>query len=425
MAAVASAGGRFAAGGRDGPNDRRRQGPRRLQRQLPPLPRPGRRRRGRHELHPRPRQARRPQKDRPRPARSVAAVQTPLHGQDAARRRNAAPLRGRYRRRQAVDRTGARRRLALARRPILTDAEAFNRILADLDGQDRPRAASSAISASPRSPTPGPARTNCRPTATPSPSCSTASPGTRASPCRRRSTRISTILRIDLRDYQWDANLWNRLLAEYPYGILDDTAAARAVVIGTATRVPLRAGRLVPGQRVAGAAVLRPAANSVQFGGTGAAAARRCGDGHAAGARGAGRLPRLRHLAQQPPHRAARRHERRLLADLRFRGDPAEPRRSGSALARPPQPVRLSARPRPGRRQRLPARGRRGHFQPAQRLAGLLPRQRQRHAAGQGQHGHRQRSEAARPRRGGRRVVHVLSRPRHQPQGRPDPRPRW
>jgi cytochrome c553/outer membrane protein assembly factor BamB len=46
------------------------------------------------------------------------------------------------------------------------------------------------------------------------------------------------VLRIDLRDYQWDANLWNRLLAEYPYGVLNDTAVARAVVVGTATRVP-------------------------------------------------------------------------------------------------------------------------------------------------------------------------------------------
>lgn len=36
------------------------------------------------------------------------------------------------------------------------------------------------------------------------------------------------ILRIDLRDFQWDANLWNRILAEYPYGLLHDTAVARA-----------------------------------------------------------------------------------------------------------------------------------------------------------------------------------------------------
>jgi WD40 repeat protein len=46
------------------------------------------------------------------------------------------------------------------------------------------------------------------------------------------------LLRIDLRDYQWDANLWNRLLAEYPYGVLHDTAMARAVLVATATRMP-------------------------------------------------------------------------------------------------------------------------------------------------------------------------------------------
>jgi WD40 repeat protein len=46
------------------------------------------------------------------------------------------------------------------------------------------------------------------------------------------------LLAIDLRDYQWDARLWNRLLAEYPYGVLHDTAAARAVLVATATRLP-------------------------------------------------------------------------------------------------------------------------------------------------------------------------------------------
>jgi dipeptidyl aminopeptidase/acylaminoacyl peptidase len=46
------------------------------------------------------------------------------------------------------------------------------------------------------------------------------------------------VLRIDLRDYQWDANLWNRLAAEYPYGILHDTAVARAVLVATGTRLP-------------------------------------------------------------------------------------------------------------------------------------------------------------------------------------------
>jgi WD40 repeat protein/mono/diheme cytochrome c family protein len=47
------------------------------------------------------------------------------------------------------------------------------------------------------------------------------------------------VLRIDLRDYLWDANLWNRLLAEYPYGIFTDTAVARATVVATATRLPV------------------------------------------------------------------------------------------------------------------------------------------------------------------------------------------
>ncbi len=46
------------------------------------------------------------------------------------------------------------------------------------------------------------------------------------------------VLRIDLRDFVWDANLWNRLLAEYPYGILSDSAVSRACVVATATRLP-------------------------------------------------------------------------------------------------------------------------------------------------------------------------------------------
>jgi WD40 repeat protein/mono/diheme cytochrome c family protein len=47
------------------------------------------------------------------------------------------------------------------------------------------------------------------------------------------------VLRIDLRQFMWDANLWNRLVADYPYGVLHDTAAARAAVVGTASRVPV------------------------------------------------------------------------------------------------------------------------------------------------------------------------------------------
>jgi WD40 repeat protein len=47
-----------------------------------------------------------------------------------------------------------------------------------------------------------------------------------------------TILRIDLRDYFWDANLWNRILNEYPYGILSDTATAKACYVATGTKMP-------------------------------------------------------------------------------------------------------------------------------------------------------------------------------------------
>jgi WD40 repeat protein/mono/diheme cytochrome c family protein len=48
-----------------------------------------------------------------------------------------------------------------------------------------------------------------------------------------------TVLRIDLRWYLWDAATWNRILVEYPYGVLDDGTASRAVMVGTAARVPV------------------------------------------------------------------------------------------------------------------------------------------------------------------------------------------
>jgi WD40 repeat protein len=47
------------------------------------------------------------------------------------------------------------------------------------------------------------------------------------------------VLRIDLRSFQWDANLWNRLLAEYPFGVFNDSANARACSVATATRMPV------------------------------------------------------------------------------------------------------------------------------------------------------------------------------------------
>jgi WD40 repeat protein/mono/diheme cytochrome c family protein len=48
-----------------------------------------------------------------------------------------------------------------------------------------------------------------------------------------------TIFRIDLRWFMWDATLWNRVLNDYPYGILDDRATARAIMIGTASKMPI------------------------------------------------------------------------------------------------------------------------------------------------------------------------------------------
>lgn len=50
---------------------------------------------------------------------------------------------------------------------------------------------------------------------------------------------LGLVLRIDLRDYQLDATLWNRVLAEYPYGVLQDSGVARAVLVATATRMPV------------------------------------------------------------------------------------------------------------------------------------------------------------------------------------------
>jgi WD40 repeat protein len=48
-----------------------------------------------------------------------------------------------------------------------------------------------------------------------------------------------TVLRIDLRWYMWDAALWNLLLEQYPYGIQDDSAVSRAVMVSSGTRMPV------------------------------------------------------------------------------------------------------------------------------------------------------------------------------------------
>ena len=47
-----------------------------------------------------------------------------------------------------------------------------------------------------------------------------------------------TIFRFDLRWHMWDATLWNRLAQEYPYGLLDDGALARTIMVFTGTKLP-------------------------------------------------------------------------------------------------------------------------------------------------------------------------------------------
>src|SRR5262249_47671599 len=44
------------------------------------------------------------------------------------------------------------------------------------------------------------------------------------------------VFRIDLRWYMWDATIWNRILQEYPYGILDDSVTSRVVSVFTASK---------------------------------------------------------------------------------------------------------------------------------------------------------------------------------------------
>jgi WD40 repeat protein len=47
-----------------------------------------------------------------------------------------------------------------------------------------------------------------------------------------------TIYRIDLRDYQWNARLWDRILAFYPYRLPYNSAEAKACAVATGTELP-------------------------------------------------------------------------------------------------------------------------------------------------------------------------------------------
>jgi len=47
------------------------------------------------------------------------------------------------------------------------------------------------------------------------------------------------VLRMDLRDFFWDAALWNRLLSEYPYAVETGSVIERLVAVQTASRLPV------------------------------------------------------------------------------------------------------------------------------------------------------------------------------------------
>src|SRR5262249_54721151 len=54
------------------------------------------------------------------------------------------------------------------------------------------------------------------------------------------STR--TVFRIDLRDYKWNARMWEQLAAIYPYRISSNSAGARAASAATGTEQPALRG---------------------------------------------------------------------------------------------------------------------------------------------------------------------------------------
>ena len=231
------------------------------------------------------------------------------------------------------------------------------------------------------------------------------------------------MLRIDLRDYQWDANLWNRLLAEYPYGVLNDTAVARAVVVGTATRVPcIRADWFLANASRAPLYydLLQIPSNLSEL--------ERQLHVDVAVDMQQERVMRAGFLGSgiSRNNRLIERHDAMNGAYWRTYDFEAIPQNLVNRDLLLPDRRNLFAYPLgPGfQRQHLSTRRRRSHLQLAQRSARLFARQRQRRPPEQGQQRHRQRSETARSGGGGRRVVHVVPRRRHQSQGRSNPRSR-
>ena len=228
-------------------------------------------------------------------------------------------------------------------------------------------AASSATSPSTTCTTPGSRTRNCRPTATPSSSSSTACRGTRGSsvpvpidPRQDRAAHRPALVR-------WDATIWNRILQEYPYGVLDDTIAARAATVGTRRRCPSIRGDWFIATASPRAALLRRAATprEPRRAREASCASMPC-SGHPAGTRDARRLQRLGHLALQPRPRTPRLGPGHVLADLRLRRAAREPRRPAQrqpvAGSRATSSPSRSARPgSPRTRSSTPAAKRSSH----------------------------------------------------------------
>ena len=168
----------------------------------------------------------------------------------------------------------------------------------------------------------------------------------------RRSTRERTVFRIDLRWYVWDATIWNRILQEYPYGVLDDTDRGAGRDGRHAREGAGRPRRLVRRHRVARPALLRRAATPRE-----PHRSRRSSSASMPSQNiQQERVARVgfngsRHLAVQPRPRTARLGPRHVLADLRLRRAAREPRATalnGNLVPDRAQRLRVPARARAG-----------------------------------------------------------------------------
>ena len=361
---------------------------RRSSRRLFPLPRgmgPGQ---GRLQLHPRPRQARRPPASHPRQARRVApgtgavssSGEMPPAGQQPRPAKDEVAL---------ISRSGSRPAPPALRR---------RRPAATFLARGRRRGSSSPTS---RRSTParggspryfslahlynaGRAEDERRPPATPS-NCSTACRGTRTSSRRGPSTRRRSSA-IDLRDYSWTARTWERRLARLPLPRRPDAERQAVAGLPSRCRASRPARRLVRGHRLAAAAV--PRLLNCRHGRAGSGCCRWTCRGDIqqekvarAGFNGSG---------VSKNNRLIERHDAGRIGGSTGRAT-TSPNNTGrqNLFAHPLGPARATSSFQPRRR--------RDHLQPAQRPAGLHARRRARPAHRQGADRDRQRPQTARP----------------------------